>query len=189
MEASMVRFTKFNRLAAAALLTVSAVAFSGGVSGAQPAPTGSLTDNGNGTATMTFDDETASALSFLVFNPSGTPCPTPLSGPVTLSDVLEGADYIRTNQGQGGSETLTIQPGLEVLTASAEPEPVVLPAGEYELCLYWGSQGNPVVQFLDGLAATISEAPDPSTSTSTTAAPTTTTTAPAAEPATPRYTG
>jgi hypothetical protein len=145
----MVRFTKFNRLAAAALLTVSAVAFSGGVSGAQPAPTGSLTDNGNGTATMTFDDETASALSFLVFNPSGTPCPTPLSGPVTLSDVLEGADYIRTNQGQGGSETLTIQPGLEVLTSSEAPD--VLPAGEYELCLYWGTGGSPVVQFLDGL--------------------------------------
>jgi hypothetical protein len=187
MEASMVRFTKFNRLAAAALLTVSAVAFSGGVSGAQPAPTGSLTDNGNGTATMTFDDETASALSLLVFNPSGTPCPTPLSGPVTFSDVLEGADYIRTNQGQGGSETLTIQPGLEVLTSSEAPD--VLPAGEYELCLYWGTGGSPVVQFLDGLAATISEAPDPSTSTSTTAAPTTTTTAPAVEPATPRYTG
>jgi hypothetical protein len=106
---------------------------------------------------------------------------------VTVSDVLEGADYIRTNQGQGGSETLTIQPGLEVLTSSEAPD--VLPAGEYELCLYWGTGGSPVVQFLDGLAATISEAPDPSTSTSTTAAPTTTTTAPAVEPATPRYTG
>ena len=66
----MVRFTKFNRLAAAALLTVSAVAFSSGVSGAQPVPTGSLTDNGNGTATMTFDDETGAAISILV-HPAG----------------------------------------------------------------------------------------------------------------------
>jgi hypothetical protein len=180
----MVRFTKFNRLAAAALLTVSAVAFSGGVSGAQPLPTGSLTDNGNGTATMTFDDETGAAISILVFYPSEDPCPT--SGPLSASDIFEGADYIRPNP-NGGSETLTIETGLEVLDPGQEPD--TLPAGEYELCLYWGSQGNPVVQFLDGLAATISEAPDPSTSRSTTAAPTTTTTAPAAEPATPRYTG
>jgi hypothetical protein len=183
----MVRFTKFNRLAAAALLTVSAVAFSGGVSGAQIVlPTGSLTDNGNGTATMTFGDESGAAISILMFYPSGTPCPTPISGPLSSSDIFEGSDYIRANV-EGGSETLTIETGLEVLTASQQP--ATLPAGEYELCLYWGSQGNPLVQFLDGLAATISEAPDPSTSTSTTAAPTTTTTAPAAEPATPRYTG
>jgi len=182
----MVRFTKFNRLAAAALLTVSAVAFSSGVSGAQPVPTGSLTDNGNGTATMTFDDDGGGALYVLVFFPSGTTCQT--GDLITVPDLLQlGAEYFAVGEDTGPA-TLTIEPGLEVLTSSEAPAD--LPAGEYELCLYWGTPfAGPVVSFLDGLAATISEAPDPSTSTSTTAAPTTTTTAPAVEPATPRYTG
>jgi hypothetical protein len=180
----MVRFTKFNRLAAAALLTVSAVAFSSGVSGAQPVPTGSLTDNGNGTATMTFDDDGGGALYILVFFPSGTTCQT--GDLILVPDLLQlGAEYLAVGEDTGPA-TLTIEPGLEVLTSSEAPAD--LPAGEYELCLYWGTPlGGPLVSFLDDLAADLGGTPEPTTTT--TVAPTTTTTAPAAEPATPRYTG
>jgi hypothetical protein len=179
----MVRFTKFNRLAAAALLTVSAVAFSSGVSGAQPVPTGSLTDNGNGTATMTFDDDGGGALYLLVFFPSGTTCQT--GDLIPVSDILQlGAEYLAAGEDTGPA-TLTIEPGLEVFDVAGDP--AVLPAGEYELCLYWGTPSSPVGSFLDDLAADLGGTPEPTTTT--TVAPTTTTTAPAAEPATPRYTG
>jgi hypothetical protein len=178
----MVRFTKFNRLAAAALLTVSAVAFSGGVSGAQPVPTGSLTDNGNGTATMTFDDDGGGATYFLVFFPSGTTCQ--IGDLIPVSNLLPGAEYLAASATTGPA-TLTIEPGLEVFDVASEPAD--LPAGEYELCLYWGTTSAPVVSFLDDLAADIGGTPEPTTTT--TVAPTTTTTTPAAEPATPRYTG
>jgi len=178
----MVRFTKFNRLAAAALLTVSAVAFSGGVSGAALLPTGSLTDNGNGTATMTFDDDGGGATYFLVFYPSGTTCQT--GDLIPVSNLLPGAEYIASSETTGPA-TLTIEPGLQVFNLSSEPDE--LPAGEYELCLYWGTTASPAASFLDDLAADIGATPEPTTTT--TVAPTTTTTTPAAAPATPRFTG
>lgn len=177
----MVRFTKFNRLAAVALLTVSAVAFSSGVSGAALLPTGSLTDNGNGTATMTFDDDGGGATYFLVFFPSGTTCQT--GDLIPVSNLLPGAEYLAASATTGPA-TLTIEPGLEVFDVAGDPAD--LPAGEFQLCLYWGTTSAPVVSFLDDLAADIFT-PEPTTTT--TVAPTTTTTAPAAEPATPRYTG
>jgi hypothetical protein len=175
----MVRFPKVTRLAAAALLTVAAIGFTSGVSSAQPS--GSLTDNGDNTVTLNYDGGDAPWV--LVFLAPGTACPT---GTVPFPDVYPIAEYA-TGEPVLGLAPVLIDEGVSVLDFSGGLEPVetLLPAGDYQLCLYAIGGSGVALVYITALAASIG-APEPTTTT--TVAPTTTT-VPAAEPVTPRYTG
>ncbi len=171
----MSRFSRPVRIAAAGLLAVSALTIFG-ASPASAAVTGSLVDNGNGTATLTYAGVAAGDNVVVLGLPSGTSCTTATSP--------SGATFFLSSDAQapGGAmpaSPLTIEAGMAAFSTNPSPGPVTIAAGTYNLCIHNVVNGNPmVITVLDELEVTLGAV-----------APTTTTTAPAADPVAPSFTG
>lgn len=172
----MSRLSRWARIAVAGLLAVSALTVFG-ASPASAAATGSLVDNGDGTATLTYSGSTATDYIVLLGLPSGTTC--------TAGSTPPGAMFFLTSspQATGGGMTaspMTIQTGTSAYSLSVSPPgPVTVAAGTYNLCVhnYISQQGATVLQQLEVTIGSVT----PTT--------TSTTTAPAADPVTPAFTG
>lgn len=183
----MSRFPRMSRAVVAALLAVSAVAVASGTSAAQPLPTGSLVDNGNGSVTMTYDG--ASDLWYVTIFEAGTPCPVG-----TEENPGDPAEFFSATFGLTGVippwqdlTSVTLSEGSDV-GLIADDSIVPLPAGTYQFCLNTLVGGGIAFFSVAGLEAEISE-PAPEPTTTTAPEPTTTTTEAAVAPVTPRYTG
>ena len=171
----MSRFSRSVRIALAALLAVSALTVFG-ASPASAAATGSLVDNGDGTATLTYSGQTLNENISVLGLPSGTTCTTQSRPP--------SATFFLTSdtQAPGGampSNPFTIQVGTTAYTVfGGSPGPVTIAAGSYNFCVQSYDVGTQVVTVIQQLEVTLGSV-----------APTTTTTAPAADPVTPAFTG
>ena len=183
----MSRFPRMSRAVVAALLAVSAVAVTSGTSAAEPLPTGSLVDNGNGSVTMTYDGP-ADAWYLILFD-DGTPCPVGTEESPGSPTVFASATYGATGALAPwlGLTSVTLSEGTDIGDLSSGLI-TPLPAGTYQVCLNTLVGGGIAFVSVVGLEAEIG-APEPEPTTTTTAAPTTTTTEAAVAPATPRYTG
>ena len=142
-----------------------------GVTISFPVPTGSLTDNQDGTMTVTY---TGAIIGFML--PSGSVC-------AEVMPAMPPADteFIFTPQGPSGAALAAspaiISVGTMVLTM-ANPDPTPLAAGQYQTCLYQ-SLGGAGGALLSSLAISIGQV-------SPTTAPTT---APVTDPIRPSFTG
>ena len=183
----MSRFSKVSRAVVAALLAVAAVGVASGPSGADPLPTGSLVDDGNGSVTMTYDGPSDGW--YLILFDDGSPCPVGTEESPGNPAVFASATYGATGALAPwlGLTSLTLSEGVDIGfldDSSIAP----LPSGTYQFCLNTLVGGGIAFFSVAGLEAEIG-APEPEPTTTTTAAPTTTTTEAAVAPATPRYTG
>ena len=136
-----------------------------------PVPTGSLTDNGDGTMTVTY---TGAIVGFML--PSGSVC-------AEVMPAMPPADteFIFTPQGPAGASLAAspaiISVGTVVLTMTS-PDPTPLTAGAYQTCMYQALSG-PGGMLLSSLAISIGQV-----------TPTTVpTTVPTTDPVTPTFTG
>ena len=128
-----------------------------------PAPSGSLTDNGDGTMTVTY---AGSVLGYLL--QSGSTC---ADGP-----QQSGTQFIFTPAGPAGASLAASPAVIEVgttLFTPGSPQPAPVTAGSYQACLYSGGQD---ATLLSSLAVTIGEVVP-------------TTTVPAGDPVVPAFTG
>lgn len=183
----MIRFPKLSRAAVAALLAVSVVAVASGPGGAQPLPTGSVVDDGNGSVTMTYNGP--SDAWFLALFEEGRPCPVGSEASPGSTGDFASATYVLTGAAPPwlGLTSVTLSEGSDV-GSTADSSTTPLPAGSYQFCLVTIVGSGIAFYSVAEVEAEISE-PAPEPTTTTTAAPTTTTTEPAVVPAAPRYTG
>ncbi len=167
----MSRLSRWARIAVAGLLAVSAlIVFS--ASPASAAATGSLVDNGDGTATLTYSGSTSTDFIVLLGLPSGTTC--------TAASTPPGATFFLTSSPSTPSP-ITIQTGTSANSLSVNPPgPVTVAAGTYNLCVHNYISQLCAATVLQQLEVTIGSVA-PTT--------TTTTTAPAADPVAPSFTG
>lgn len=130
-----------------------------------PQPTGSLTDNGNGTMTVTY---AGSVVGFLF--PSGSICADPLTDPSKASFVLSP---MAPPGGQLAASPAVIAVGTPLL-GLVDSTPIPVTAGSYQACLY-ETTGGADEPLLSSLAIKLGEvAPAP---------------APTPDPITPTFTG
>ena len=130
-----------------------------------PVPSGSLTDNGNGTMTVTYS---GSIIGFLF--PSGSTCADPSVGSAN-------ADFIFSPQAPAGGQLAASPAVIAVgtpLMGMGGPTPIPVTAGAYQACLY-ESLGSPGGALLSSLAVTIGQV--------------TPTTVPTPDPIAPAFTG
>jgi len=180
----MIRFSRAFRFTAVAVLAVTAVAVVGGSpTGAEPLPTGSLTANGSGGVVVNYTGEPETYL-VAIFDAAAT-CPVGTEDNPGSVDALLSALYGLYGF-YAGPTPVTIEEGSEV-NLIGTPAVEVLPAGTYQFCLVISSG----VAFVSvaGLRAEVGVTPEPTTTTTTVAPTTTTTAVPAAQAATPRFTG
>ncbi len=162
------------RIAAAGLLAVSALTIFG-ASPASAAATGSLVDNGDGTATLTYSGVTTGDNVVLLGLPSGTTC-TAQTGPFNATFFL-ATDPLAPG-GAMPANPMTIQAGTSAYLTGTPSGPLTIAAGTYNLCVQnlISQQGPTVLQQLQVTLGSV-------------APTTTTTTAPAADPVAPAFTG
>jgi hypothetical protein len=117
-----------------------------------PAPTGSLTDNGNGTMTVTYS---GSIVGFLL--PSGSVCAASLAVRPSNFNYILATDA--PPGGQLAASPAVIAVGTPLM-GMGDPTPVPVTAGAYQACLYESvGPGGPL---LSSLAVTIGQVtPDP----------------------------
>ena len=129
-----------------------------------PMPSGSLTDNGNGTMTVTYS---GSIIGFLL--PSGSVCAASLTvGPSNYNYILAPD---APPGGQLAASPAVIAVGTPLMAAGPTPVPVT--AGNYQACLYEGvGPGGPLLSSLAVAIGTV-----------------TPTTAPSGDPVAPAFTG
>ena len=130
-----------------------------------PVPTGSLTDNGNGTMTVTYS---GSIVGFLL--PSGSVCAAFLTVRPNNFNYILAPDA--PPGGQLAASPAVIAVGTPLM-GMGDPTPVPVTAGAYEACLY--ESVGPGGQLLSSLAVTIGTV--------------TPTTAPSGDPVAPAFTG
>jgi hypothetical protein len=170
----MSRFSRSVRIAVAGLLAVSALTIFG-ASPASAAATGSLVDNGDGSATITYSGVTVGDDVVVLGLPSGTTC-TAQTGPFNATFFLT-----TDPQAPGGAmpaSPMTIQAGTSAFSTGNPPGAMTIAAGTYNLCVQnlISQQSATVVQQLQVTLGSV-------------APTTTTTTAPAADPVAPAFTG
>ena len=130
-----------------------------------PSPSGTLTDNGDGTMTVTY---AGSVLGYLL--QSGSTCADP------FASLPSSTQFIFTPLGPAGASLAASPAVIEVGTTLFKPggpQPAPVTAGSYQACLYSGGQ---VGALLSSLAVTIGEVVP-------------TTTVPAGDPVVPAFTG
>lgn len=129
----MFRRPHFARLAAAAVLVVSALALGTAPAGAGPsspavAPAGVFTDNFNGTVTVTYSGLTSP---YLYMYPDGTTCTDPAGGIPAQPLALLGGNYPLAASPATIGVTTNVYDFASPVVAPGSP----LPAGMYSWCL------------------------------------------------------
>lgn len=157
-------------LVAFAVLTTATAGFAAS-SGADVPATAALTDNGNGTITLTYADTTDSDWFNVAAIAAGATCTIPCSGAIPFA--LTTSPDTPAPLGAGPSP-LTIQVGSAGYVLSPSPGPTTLAAGTYTFCLEHKVYGSAAV-VAQQLTATIG-APSPTTTV-------------VEEPAAPAFTG
>jgi len=140
-----------------------------------PSPSGSIVDNGDGTATATYS---GNVLIYLLT--AGSTCADPIVGGSDYEYMLTGEN---PPQAALAASPALIDAGTMAMTSSG---PTAIAAGTYQACMYAGTgQG---AALLLGLEVNLGQVAP--TTTSTTSAPgSSTTTSPAGDPVVPAFAG
>lgn len=166
----MIPMRSFARLAAATALVAGAFLIApGSPAGAveptttiPPVATGSLVDNGDGTATLTYADlDTGSGrILMLVLLPSGATCGA------EPQDSFSATSLILSSQAVGfPASPILISTATSVISfpewPGSLPAPVTLPAADYQSCLYISTDGSEIALTSSAPITIAESAPEP----------------------------